>query len=101
MKQFLIALTMLVSLNSYAADYSACAPETKNCAKPTSCAAYYLCIEQEFQLVNILILKSISALELDQKKICAEKRDELEGEIVGHATTIECVDTINGPQFGG
>lgn len=97
-----VLLSILMSSSTvFATDYSACDGKTDNCAKPKSCSTFYLCLDQEYQLLNILILKAINELEFNQKQMCVDKRDSLEVKIQAHATTIECMDTVNGPQFGG
>jgi len=101
MKVILIFLMLLSSINLFATDYTPCKATTNNCAEPVNCASLYVCLEQEYQLVNILILKAINAVDFDQKQVCVDQRDNLEWLIEAHATTIECVDTENGPQFGG
>lgn len=97
----LLALFSFASTTAYATDYASCAPEYNACDKSPTCAAFYTCQSAEHTFLNALILKAFHDLELSESITCRDKRDALETSLEAHATTIECVDTDNGPQFGG
>lgn len=97
---FLILTTAGFSATA-STDYAACAQTYQSCQQPKSCAAFYECENNEYRKLSELVLKAINEVEVDQIDVCKEKRASVEDSIFAHATTIECTDTPQGPQFGG
>lgn len=96
-----LALTTASISATASTDYQACAPRYQSCQQPKSCAAFYECQNTEQRKLSELVLTAINEVEVDQMEACKQKRDDVELSIFAHATTIECMDTPQGPQFGG
>lgn len=99
----LLLLTISLSFSALASatELKNCELTYQSCTEATTCSAFHQCQRTEHALLNALILKAIDELSLEESAQCIEKRNRLEFSIEAHATTIECVDTVDGPQFGG
>ncbi|MGE4133188.1 MAG: hypothetical protein AB7F86_16215 [Bdellovibrionales bacterium] len=101
----LILVFGLISLDQAfaAVDFSACDAKAKICDRDTvkSCAEYYSCQTYALNQLNALLGFALREANVDMVDQCRAKRDDMETDIWAHATTIECVDSEDGPHFGG
>lgn len=72
------------------------------CRQATSCSSFYICQVNDLINLNAFIAKAVTELGgLESVTDCRRIRDLLEDDILAHSTTIECVDTVTGPEFSG
>lgn len=97
---FLAVLTSLgLATQAFAADCSA--SHYSRCKKQPSCSSFYICQVNELSKLNAEIAKMLSEANLEELESCQQMRSEIELDILGHQTTIECTDSEDGPEFGG
>lgn len=87
--------------SAFAADFKKCEFAFNPCDKPKTCAVFYACQKQEYRDLNDLVYAAIKDVNVEALTQCREKRESIEDSIFAHATTIECFDTPEGPEFGG
>lgn len=102
MNKIIFCLASLVSVSVFAQpNFSACMMTYSYCGKSKTCQAHYSCLKQHHKLLNDLVYQAMTAIDTDAMKECRTQREVVEEEIFAHATTIECIDTPQGPDFGG
>ena len=99
--KLLVFVIAFCSLNSFANANSCPTDNSARCEKAVSCSSFYICQINELNALNADITRALSEVDMENLQSCIESRNILEDMISAHAITIECVDTPDGPQFGG
>lgn len=83
-------------------DYTACTPKATSCRDTAkTCQQFYKCETLAIRHLNDLVMRAMQDGDGDNWTMCTEKRNDMESDYFGYMTTIECMDTPHGPQFGG